>query len=85
MWVGLEAEEYDRVYRDKDLLKRIVSYFSPYKRAMIFVIFFLTISSLTTAFLPIITSLIISNLETSPDLIYIVFLILLIFILSTSS
>jgi len=85
MWVGLEAEEYDRVYRDKDLLKRIVSYFSPYKRAMIVVIFFLTISSLTTAFLPIITSLIISNLETSPDLIYIVFLILLIFILSTSS
>ena len=85
MWVGLEAEEYDRVYRDKDLLKRIVSYFSPYKRAMILVIFFLTISSLTTAFLPIITSLIISNLETSPDLIYIVFLILLIFILNTSS
>ena len=85
MWVGLEAEEYDRVYRDKDLLKRIVSYFSPYKRSMIVVIFFLTISSLTTAFLPIITSLIISNLETSPDLIYIVFLIFLIFILSTSS
>ncbi|MHA1350859.1 MAG: ABC transporter ATP-binding protein, partial [Promethearchaeota archaeon] len=85
MWVGLEAEEYDRVYRDKDLLKRIVTYFSPYKRAMILVIFFLTISSLTTAFLPIITSLIISNLETSPDLIYIVFLILLIFILNTSS
>ena len=85
MWVGLEAEEYDRVYRDKDLLKRIVSYFSPYKRAMILIIFFLTISSLTTAFLPIITSLIISNLETSPDLIYIVFLILLILILNTSS
>ena len=85
MWVGLEAEEYDRIYKDKDLLKRIVTYFSPYKRAMILVIFFLTISSLTTAFLPIITSLIISNLETSPDLVYIVFLILLIFILNTSS
>ncbi|MHA1349736.1 MAG: ABC transporter ATP-binding protein, partial [Promethearchaeota archaeon] len=85
MWVGLEAEEYDRTYQDKDLLKRIVTYFSPYKRAMILVIFFLTISSLTTAFLPIITSLIISNLETSPDVIYIVFLIVLIFILNTSS
>jgi len=85
MWVGLEAEEYDRTYQDKDLLKRIVTYFSPYKRAMILVIFFLTISSLTTAFLPIIASLIISNLETSPDVIYIVFLILLIFILNTSS
>ncbi len=85
MWVGLEAEEYDRKYQDKDLLKRIVSYFSPYKRAMILVIFFLTISSLTTAFLPIITSLIISNLETSPDLIYIIFLILLILVFNASS
>jgi len=83
--VGLEAEEYDRKYQDKDLLKRIVSYFSPYKRAMIIVIFFLTISSLTTALQPIIISLIISNLETTPNLIYILFLILIIFIFNISS
>jgi len=85
LWVGLEAEEYDRKYQDKDLVKRIVSYFSPYKRAMFLVIFFLTISSLTTAFQPIITSLIISNLETTPDLIYILFLILIIFIFNITS
>ncbi|MBA7632338.1 putative ABC transporter ATP-binding protein [subsurface metagenome] len=85
MWVGLEAEEYDRKYQDKDLLKRIVSYFAPYKRAMFLVIFFLTISSLTIAFQPIIVSLIISNLETTPDLIYILFLILIIFIFNISS
>ncbi len=85
MWVGLEAEEYDRKYQDKVLLKRIVSYFSPYKRAMFLVIFFLTISSLTIAFQPIIVSLIISNLETTPDLIYILFLILIIFIFNISS
>jgi ABC-type multidrug transport system fused ATPase/permease subunit len=85
LWVGLEAEEYDRKYRDKDLLKRIVSYFSPYKRAMFLVIFFLTVSSLTTAFQPIITSLIITNLETAPDLIYILFLILIIFVFNISS
>ena len=85
MWVGLEAEEYDRKYQDKDLLKRIVSYFSPYKRAMFLVIFFLTISSLTIAFQPIIVSLIISNLETTPDLVYILFLILIIFIFNISS
>ncbi|MHA1478081.1 MAG: ABC transporter ATP-binding protein [Promethearchaeota archaeon] len=85
MWVGLEAEEYDRKYHDKDLLKRIFSYFSPYKRAMILVIFFLIISSLTTAFQPIITSLIISNLETTPDLVYILFLIFIIFIFNISS
>jgi ABC-type multidrug transport system fused ATPase/permease subunit len=83
--VGLEAEEYDRKYQDKVLLKRIVSYFSPYKRAMFLVIIFLTISSLTTAFQPIIISLIISNLETTPDLIYIFFLILIIFIFNISS
>jgi len=85
LWVGLEAEEYDRKYQDRDLLKRIVSYFSPYKRAMFLVIFFLTISSLTTAIQPIITSLIISNLETTPDLFYILFLILIIFIFNISS
>ena len=85
MWVGLEAEEYDRKYQDKILLKRIFSYFSPYKRAMFLVIFFLTISSLTISFQPIITSLIISNLETTPDLIYILFLIFIIFIFNISS
>ncbi|TKJ27654.1 MAG: ABC transporter [Promethearchaeota archaeon Loki_b31] len=85
MWVGLEAEEYDRKYQDKVLLKRILSYFSPYKRAMFLVIFFLTISSLTTAFQPIIASLIISNLETAPDLIYVLFLILIIFFFNISS
>jgi len=85
LWVGLEAEEYDRKYQDKVLLKRIVSYFSPYKRTMLLVIFFLTISSLTTAFQPIIASLIISNLETAPDLIYVLFLILIIFIFNISS
>ncbi len=83
--MGLEAEEYDRKYQDKDLLKRIVSYFSPYKRAMFLVIFFLTISSLTVAFQPIIVSLIISNLETTPDLVYILFLIFIIFTFSISS
>ena len=85
MWVGLEAEEYDRKYQDKDLLKRIVSYFSPYKRAMFLVIFFLTISSLTIAFQPIIISLIITNLEATPDLGYILFLIFIIFTFSISS
>jgi len=83
--VGLEAEEYDRKYQDKVLLKRIISYFSPYKRAMFLVIFFITISSLTVAFQPILISLIITNLETTPDLIYVLFLILIIFIFSISS
>ena len=85
MWVGLEAEEYDRKYQDKVLVKRIATYFSPYKKAMIIVIIFLAISSITTAFQPIITSLIITNLETSPDLFYLFFLIIIIFVFNVSS
>jgi hypothetical protein len=34
MWVGLEAEEYDRKYRDRVLVKRILKYFIPHKRTM---------------------------------------------------
>ena len=84
MWVGLEAEEYDRTYSDRFLLKRIISYFVPYKRLMLVVIFFLTISSLTTAFQPIIISLIITNLETAPDFFYVIFLIVIIFFFNVS-
>ena len=84
MWVGLEAEEYDRTYGDKFLLKRIVSFFAPYKRLMFVVIFFLIISSLTTAFQPIMVSLIITNLETTPDVLYVIFLIGIIFLFNVS-
>ena len=85
MWVGLEAEEYDRKYNDKFLLKRIISYFAPYKRSMLVVILFLTIASLTTAFQPIFISLIITNLETTPNILYVIFLILIIFLFNISA
>jgi len=84
MWVGLEAEEYDRTYSDKFLLKRIVSFFAPYKRSMLVVIIFLIISSLTTAFQPIMVSLIITNLETTPDVLYVIFLVGIIFLFNIS-
>jgi ABC-type multidrug transport system fused ATPase/permease subunit len=84
MWVGLEAEEYDRKYQDKFLLKRIFSYFAPYKRSMLVVILFLIISSLTWAFQPIIISLVITNLETTPDFFYVIFLIGIIFLINIS-
>ena len=84
MWVGLEAEEYDRTYSDKMLLKRIVSFFAPYKRLMFVVIIFLIISSLTMAFQPIVISLIITNLETTPDVLYVISLIGIIFLFNIS-
>ena len=85
MYIGLEAESYDKVYRDKVLLKRIFHYFRPYKRSMAVVILFLTISSLTYAFVPVLVSLAINNLETIRNISYLFFLLSVILILNLLS
>jgi ABC-type multidrug transport system fused ATPase/permease subunit len=85
MYVGLEAEEYDRVYKDKALLKRIFHYFSPYKRSMSIVILFLTISSLTYAFVPVLVSIAINSLETNRNIYYLFLLLSVILILNLLS
>jgi len=85
MYVGLEAEEYDREFRDKVLLKRIFHYFSPYKRSMAIVILFLTISTLTYAFVPILVSIAINSLETNRNISYLFFLLTIILILNLLS
>lgn len=85
MYVGLEAEEYDRVYKDKVLIKRIFHYFSPYNRLMAFVILFLTISSLTYSFVPVLVSTAINNLETNRNVLYLFFLLSVILILNLFS
>jgi ATP-binding cassette subfamily B protein len=82
MYVGLEAEEYDRFYKDKVLLKRIFHYFSPYKRSMSIVILFLTISSLSSAFVPVLISISINNLETNRNVSYVFLLLSAILILN---
>jgi len=81
----LEAEEYDREFSDRALLKRILSYFGPYKRSMAIVIFFITISSLTSAFVPVLISVIINNLETNKNILYLIFIVILILILNLLS
>ena len=85
MYVGLEAEQYDREYKDKDLLKRIFHYFSPYNRSMAIVILFLTIASLTYAFVPVLVSTVINNLDTNRNVLYLFFLLSVILILNLSS
>lgn len=85
MYVGLEAEEYDRVYKDKVLLKRIFHYFSPYKRSMSIVILFLTISSLAYSFVPVLVSRAITILETERNALYLSFLISIILIINSLS
>lgn len=42
---GLETEDYDRQYSDRELLERIIGYFRPYKKEMILVALMLTLNS----------------------------------------
>ena len=51
---GLETESYDRKYNDRELLRRILSYFRPYTRYMILVAFMLTLNSVASTAGPII-------------------------------
>jgi len=50
---GLDTEDYDRQYSDRELLNRIISYFQPYKRQMILVAVMLTLNSAATIAGPI--------------------------------
>jgi ABC-type multidrug transport system fused ATPase/permease subunit len=84
MWIGLEAEEYDRIYRDKDLLKRSLKYFTPHKRSMVFIISLLTAQSLLGSLIPVLTSIILNNIESNRNAIYIFSIILFIFGLNLS-
>jgi ATP-binding cassette subfamily B protein len=82
VWVGLEAEEYDREIKDRTLLKRIFEYFKPYKKYIAIVIFLLILSSLSNSFVPLITSIAINNLAAEPNVFSFILLIGLIFILN---
>ncbi|MFX1344832.1 MAG: ABC transporter ATP-binding protein [Promethearchaeota archaeon] len=82
MWYGLESEEYDRIYKDRVLLKRILQYFSPYKRPMIFVVILLTIASLFAALIPILTTEVLTNIETNRNGVYIILVLTLTFVLN---
>jgi ATP-binding cassette subfamily B protein len=82
---ALDAEEYDRKYKDRLLFKRILGYFSSYKRSMAIVIVFITISSLTSAFVPVLISVIINNLETNRNTYYIIFIVSVILTLNLLS
>ncbi len=53
---GLDAEEFDRTYSDRALVGRILSYFKPHARTMVFVSSLLFLNSLMETALPILTS-----------------------------
>ncbi|MBN1802246.1 MAG: ABC transporter ATP-binding protein [Candidatus Lokiarchaeota archaeon] len=82
---GLDAEEYDRQYKDKVLFNRISTYFKKYRKKMILIIILLVISSISSSFLPILTSIAIQNLEITPNLIYLTFIVVLMLCINLSA
>ncbi|GAA4985662.1 ABC-type multidrug transport system fused ATPase/permease subunit [Nonomuraea thailandensis] len=54
---GLEAEDYDRTYNDRDLLRRILSYFRPKLGAMVLVAFMIVLGSASQAAIPTLGSM----------------------------
>jgi ATP-binding cassette subfamily B protein len=84
-WMGLEAEEYDRSYRDRDLFRRILSYLRSQIKPMILVIAFMALYSITTAFVPILSANIINSLITTSDIFFLIVVISVIFLLNVIS
>lgn len=64
---GLDTEDYDRQYSDKELLKRIVAYFKPYTRKMALVGVMIALNSLAGVASPILIAAGIDMLESNPS------------------
>ncbi|MFX1392458.1 MAG: ABC transporter ATP-binding protein [Promethearchaeota archaeon] len=84
-FIGLDAEEYDRKYTDRELLKRILFYFKKYKKEMLIVSLTLTISSIVSSLVFVFSSFAINMLTTNPDITNIIILITIILILNLFS
>lgn len=63
---GLDTEDYDRQYTDKELLQRIISYFKPYNKQMMLVGVMIALNSLAGTASPILIAAGIDMLETNP-------------------
>ena len=53
---GLDAEEYDRTYSDKLLVRRVLGYFRPHLGIMILVAMMIVLNSLADIALPLLLS-----------------------------
>ena len=62
---GLDADDFDRNYSDVHLVRRIISYFRPYKHGILIIIISLLIGSLASTLVPVFISLMIDNLQNS--------------------
>ncbi|MFX1237361.1 MAG: ABC transporter ATP-binding protein [Promethearchaeota archaeon] len=84
VFAGLDAEEYDRQYKDKVLFGRISNYFKKYRKQMVIVVLLIVISSVSNAFLPIFTANAIGQLNSDPDVSYLVFVIIIMLCINLS-
>ncbi len=82
--LGLRSEEYDRKYKDRDLLKRTIQYFKPYKRSMSIVIVFLSLSSVVNGLVPILSAEAIRRLDINPSLGFLALILIIILTLNLS-
>lgn len=65
---GLEAEEYDRTYRDSELVRRILAYFRPQWRKVVLVALMVSLVSLVSTLTPVLISRSIDQLTGNPEL-----------------
>lgn len=65
---GLNAEEYDRSYSDRELVRRIVAYFRPQRQRMVLVTAMVLLISLLGTVTPIVISRGIDQLDQNPQL-----------------
>jgi len=77
-YYGLDAEEYDRIYSDKELISRIIKLFKPYRKSMVIIIVFMAINSFSFGALPLLTREIIERLDQSNYIIPFIILIILV-------
>ena len=53
---GLDAEDYDRHYGDRELMRRITAYFRPALGAMVLVALMIVLNSVASMFQPVLGS-----------------------------
>ncbi|GAB4441888.1 MAG: ABC transporter ATP-binding protein [Anaerolineae bacterium] len=64
---GLDTEDYDRQYSDRDLLRRVMAYFRPYTPHMIVVAVMLVLNSITGALGPVVVSYALDRVSVDPS------------------
>jgi ABC-type multidrug transport system fused ATPase/permease subunit len=65
---GLDTEDYDREYSDRELLKRILSYFAPHKWELVKIVGAIALNSIAGTFSPIIVASAIDVVAANPHI-----------------